>query len=82
MDTFVLLEKKIGELIEKIKSLQAVNEQLERKNVQLASELKSLEERVLKGTISIEELNQEKETTKIVVDDLIKHIDLLIENGR
>lgn len=82
MNTLAVLENKITALIEKIKELQVDKVRLEKENVRLSSEFKALEERVLKGTISINELSQEKETTKLVVDDLIKNIDLLIENGK
>ena len=82
MDTLVVLEKKIIDLIEKVKFVQAENTQLVQENVRLKNDLKTLEERVLNGTMNVEELSQERATTKIVVEDLIKHIDLLIEKNQ
>lgn len=82
METLVILEKKIVELIEKIKSLQADNIGLVKENICLKNDLKVLEERISSGTVSIEGLNQEKMATRVVVDDLIKHIDLLIEKNQ
>ena len=82
VDTLVVLEKKIIDLIEKVKFVQAENTQLVQENVRLKNDLKTLEERVLNGTMNVEELSQERATTKIVVEDLIKHIDLLIEKNQ
>ena len=82
METLGILEKKIIGLVEKINSLQADNVGLVKENIRLKNDLKVLEERISSGTMSIEELNQEKIATRVVVDDLIKHIDLLIEKNQ
>lgn len=79
MDAFKVLEEKIALLVERITSLKKENATLADKNKQLKSQVKLLEESLLADTQKIDKLGQEQEVTKMVVDDLIKSIDSLIE---
>ena len=93
MEAFHVLEQKIAQLVEIIKELRAENMRLcednsqmmqEKANVveqmcQLKSQMEQMEHSILKGHQNIEELNQERELTKMVVGDLIKSIDILVE---
>ncbi len=74
-----VLEKKLAHLLELLKRLKHENMQLESEKNELQSRLEQLENSVLKGTQDMEELNQERVLTKMVVDDLIKSIDSLVE---
>lgn len=79
MEVLNVLEKKIAGLIELIKELKIQNIQLTEQNAQLKHQLETLENSLLSRHQNIEEMGQERALTKLVVDDLIKNIDLLIE---
>lgn len=53
---------------------------LEEERNQLALRLEMVENSLLKGAQNIEELNQERVLTKMVVDELINSIDRLVEH--
>lgn len=74
-----LLEKKIASLVEMLKAEKEVNARLAEEKTQLASRLDIVETSLLKGSQNIEELNQERVLTKMVVDELINSIDKLVE---
>lgn len=74
MEVLSVLENKISELLELIKELRAKNAVLIKENQQLLEQIDSLETIILKDK---EELDQEKELTKLVVDGIIKNIDSL-----
>jgi regulator of replication initiation timing len=94
MDALKIFEEKLVKLAEKIKDLLAENSQLAEEakelrtensnlaeeNAQLAAKLSMLEKSLLDDSRRIDELRQEKELTRLVVDDLIKSIDSLVEN--
>lgn len=82
MEALTILEKKITDLITLIKQLKAENAKLAQKNVRLTNELKTLKKTVSDGTQSIEKLNQEYTVAKVAMGDLIKSIDLLVENDQ
>ena len=79
MDAMKVLEEKIATLIRKIKELEAEKEKLSADNTQLAAKLETMENSMLSDIKRIEELDQEKALTRMVVDDLIKNIDSLVE---
>jgi len=79
MDALKVLDDKIAGLIQKIKNLEAKNSRLIAENSQLTARLETMENSMLTDSKRIEELDQEKALTRIVVDDLIKNIDSLIE---
>lgn len=86
MDALGVLEQKIAALIESnktdltcIKDLRLTVERLQEENKQLKEQLEKLENSLLVRHQSVEELHQEKVLTKMVLDDLIKSIDLLVE---
>lgn len=94
MDALKLLEEKITSLVELINKLKTENAELKTENANLAQELAQIAEEntqlgskllIVQGSLQndshrIDELKQEKELTRIVVDDLIKSIDSLVEN--
>jgi len=96
MEALGLLEKKIKNLVEfvgKLKGenakLKTENSRLKDENVKLLKEIKSFEIRmestegsILEQSKNLEELSQEKELTKIVVDDLIKNIDSFVQENQ
>ncbi len=79
MDGLKLLDEKIAGLIRKINDLEAENARLSADNTQLAEKLETMENSMLSDIKRIEELDQEKALTRMVVDDLIKNIDSLAE---
>ena len=79
---------KIVSLVDVIKNLKVVNEQLQiklaerdKEIVGLKKQIEMLESSMLDETGRLQKLHEEKELTKTVVDDLIKHIDALVESG-
>ncbi len=79
MDAFKLLEEKIASLIARVSELQQIKLDLEAQNVDLHLRIKSLEETLMADTHKLDTLAQEKNITKLVVEDLIKNIDALVE---
>ena len=75
-----VLEKKVVSLIDIIRQLKAENARLIEENVQLASKLTLMQGAVHEDAKRVEELDQEKALTKMIVDDLIKNIDSLVES--
>ena len=66
-------------LIEEIKLLKADNVDLFNENTKIAAQLKTVEEAMLRENKIVDVLRQEKSATKLVVDDLIKSIETLVE---
>ncbi len=79
METLSVLEKKVVSLIEIIKQLKAENARLVEENSQLAEKITMMQTVASDEAKRAEEFDQEKALTKMVVDDLIKNIDSLIE---
>lgn len=79
MDALEMLEKKVLSLLELIKNLKSENANLVEENKQLKGKIEELETLVLRDK---DDLDQEKELTKMVVDGLIKNIDSLISNEK
>jgi len=79
MDALKVLDEKIAGLISRINDLEADNAKLTADNAQLTAKLESMETSMLSDIKRIEELDQEKALTRMVVDDLIKNIDSLVE---
>jgi uncharacterized protein YdeI (YjbR/CyaY-like superfamily) len=86
MDALNVLEQKIATLIESkkidlalIKDLKVSVAQLQEENKQLKEQLEKLENSLLVRHQNVEELHEERVLTKMVLDDLIKSIDLLVE---
>lgn len=77
-----VLEKKVASLIELIKAEKAANVLLMEENEVLSGRLEALENSLLKESKSIEELNQERAMTRMMVDELISSIDKLVEEQR
>jgi hypothetical protein len=79
MEVLNVLEKKIAGLIELIKELKLEKALLAEENVELKEKLEKIESSLLLREQNAEERSQEIVLTKMVVDDLIKSIDLLVE---
>jgi len=79
VETLSVLEKKVVSLIEIIKQLKAENARLVEENSQLADKITMMQTVAADEAKRAEEFDQEKALTKMVVDDLIKNIDSLIE---
>lgn len=86
MEGLQVLEQKIAALIESkrqdlgiIASLKAENTRLAAENTQLKEQADKIEHTMLSNHQGFESLHQERELTKMVVDDLIKSIDILVE---
>ncbi len=79
MDALKVLDEKIAGLISRINDLEADNAKLAADNAQLTAKLETMETSMLSDIKRIEELDQEKALTRMVVDDLIKNIDSLAE---
>ncbi len=96
MDILKNLQEKIEFLVDTVKKLKFEKEQLllEKEQILSAKELlieengelkiklANLENSLLKETKNIDDLSQERAMTKMVVDDLIKSIDLLVEESK
>lgn len=80
MNSLKLLEEKLISLAELIKELKTENAKLAEENAQLSAKLMMLHNSLQDDTRCLDELKQEKELTRLVVDDLIKSIDSLVEN--
>ena len=82
MEVLIALEKKIEGLVELLQGLKLQNTQLTQDNRELQYKIAQLEEALLKEAGRVEqELSEERTVTRRAVDDLIKSIDNLIENG-
>ncbi|MBN2266796.1 MAG: hypothetical protein JW725_00450 [Candidatus Babeliaceae bacterium] len=84
MEALRILEEKVRMLIksrkddlETIARLRDEKAQLELDNKQLATKINVLEESLLSHDKDNEKLDEEREMTKLVVDELIQHIDVL-----
>lgn len=80
MEALSLLENKIIDLVTIIKKLKQDNVELAAENKQLAKKVNDLQDSVSTSTCSIKELNQEKEVADLMVTDLIKSIDSLVQS--
>ncbi len=74
-----LLEEKVIRLVDMVKSLKLSNQSLEEENQMLKHQLMRTESSLVAETKDLEELSQEKMMTKMIVDDLIKSIDSLVD---
>ena len=79
LDRLHELEKKVGLLVELVTAEKAVSAQLVKEKDELIARLESLENSLVKETKSIEDLNQERALTKMLVDELITNIDKLVD---
>jgi len=77
-----ILEQKVSSLIELARELKQENVRLVENIAQLTAKLEKTEKTLLGGSERIEELDQERELTKNIVNDLIKSIDMLVESEK
>jgi hypothetical protein len=74
-----LLEEKVIRLVDMVKSLKLSNQSLQEENQMLKHQLMKTETSLVAETKDLEELSQEKMMTKMIVDDLIRSIDSLVD---
>jgi predicted nuclease with TOPRIM domain len=74
------LQSKYDSLKTEIVELKAENAKLAEGNAQLTFQLNTIESSILKETGHVLELTEERSITRLVLDDLIKSIDLIVEN--
>ncbi|HBL98706.1 TPA: hypothetical protein DDZ86_03630 [Candidatus Dependentiae bacterium] len=86
MEILRVLEEKIAQLIQSKKLDLEIIEQLKREqlslreeNKKLSGEVTRLEEALLAQAKTREEFDEEREITKMTVDELIQNIDVLLE---
>jgi cell division protein FtsB len=60
--------------------LKAENDKLAEGNAQLTSQLQMIEKSMQKETGHVQELTEERSMTRLVLDDLIKSIDSIVEH--
>jgi chromosome segregation ATPase len=77
---FNALQSKYDSLESNYAQLKAENDKLAEGNAQLALQLNSIEQSMLKETGHVHELTEERSITRLVLDDLIKSIDSIVEN--
>jgi cell division protein FtsB len=80
MNALSILEEKVAQLVGLVNELKKENVALQAENALLLEEVRSLETSVLQETKALDQLHQEKEATKAVVDDLIRNINALVSN--
>ena len=74
-----LLEEKVIRLVDMVKAFKLSNQALQEENQMLKHQLMRSESSLVAETKDLEELSQEKMMTKMIVDDLIKSIDSLVD---
>lgn len=79
-DQHSALQSKYDSLKTEIVELKAENAKLAEGNAQLTFQLNTIESSILKETGHVLELTEERSITRLVLDDLIKSIDLIVEN--
>ena len=86
MQVLVVLEEKVRKLLNLVQSLKERVSTLERENAELMKQLENsnsdVELRLKQDNEIIKELEQERDTTATVIDDLIGNIDSFIENEK
>jgi predicted nuclease with TOPRIM domain len=79
-DQYGQLQSKYNSLKDEHAELKAENDKLTEGNAQLAFQLNAIEKSILKETGHVQELTEERSMTRLVLDDLIKSIDSIVEN--
>ncbi|HLJ31574.1 MAG TPA: cell division protein ZapB [Candidatus Babeliales bacterium] len=79
-EQFEALQSKYEVLINELAELKAENNVLSEGNAQLTFQLNAIEKSVQKETVHVQELTEERSITRSALDDLIKSIDLIVEN--
>ncbi|HLC06764.1 MAG TPA: hypothetical protein VJJ26_01120 [Candidatus Babeliales bacterium] len=74
------LQSKYDSLKSEIAELKVENEKFAEGNAQLTFQLNTIEKSILKETGHVQELTEERSMTRLVLDDLIKSIDSIVEN--
>lgn len=79
LERLQVLEKKIAHIIDLLHAARERSQQLEEEKNVLSSRIEAMESSLLNETKSTEELSQERELAKQMVDELILTIDQLVE---
>jgi predicted RNase H-like nuclease (RuvC/YqgF family) len=78
MENLIALQEKIERLLLVIRELKSECMTLEEENTQLIKKIESMHVAVENNVHDLHELSEEKNRTKMVLDDLIKSIDSFI----
>jgi cell division protein FtsB len=76
VEVLSLLEKRVSDLVSVVKDLRSQNVELSKENQQLKEKVEALETVILKDK---DQLSEEQELTKLVVDGVLKSIDAIVE---
>ena len=79
-DDYASLQSKYDSLQNEAAQLKVENNDLIESNAQLTFQLNTIEKSILKETGHVQELTEERSITRLVLDDLIKSIDSIVEN--
>lgn len=79
METLTTLQEKIEALLVLVKELKSANAKLAKENERLLSKLDEVTHDNVHVRDNVNELNEEKNRTKIAVQELIKSIDSFIK---
>lgn len=79
-EQFEALQSRHDLLKNEFAELKAENNLLSEANAQLTFQLNAIEKSVQKETVHVQELTEERSMTRSALDDLIKSIDLIVEN--
>ena len=79
-EQYAALQSKYDSLKGDFDRLKAENDMLCEGNAQLTCQLNAIEKSVQKETCHVQELTAERSVTRSALDDLIKSIDLIVEN--
>lgn len=78
METLHALQEKVDALLDLVKRLKALNAQLAKENEKLSSQVKAITTDNRDTQKDVQKLHEERNSTKLVVEDLIKSIDSFI----
>lgn len=78
METLGALQEKVDALLDLVKRLKVLNAELTKENKKLSSQLAEITSDRHTTQEDIQKLHEEKNQTKLVVEDLIKSIDTFI----
>lgn len=81
MEILVTLEQRVVSLVELVKRLQVENGGLREESLRLREQLEHFEHSLLSRDQHAEERSHELARAKVVVDELIRTIDLVVDNS-
>lgn len=82
VDNFAVLEQKVALLIDIIKNLKTENSRLVQENTHLNEQILTMQEAMMTDAKNADNLSQEKAVASLVVDEIIKNIDSIINTEK